>query len=115
MPKLRDAGIEKTSFTIRFDVPTLARIDAYAARTGVTRAEATRAALAAGIEALEPGGADHPATLADILQRLDALAEGIDALPDRVPPLVHRRQGERRAGTRPDSAVGKRREDKPQP
>ena len=114
MPKLREAGIEKASFTIRFDVSTLARIDAHAARTGVTRAEATRAALAAGIEAIEAGDAG-PATLADILQRLDALAESIDALPERVPPLVHRRQGERRAGTRPDSAAGKRREDKPQP
>lgn len=112
MPKLREKAPEKVSFTIRYEAATLARIDAYAERGGITRAEATRVVLAAGIEALDAVGGP---TLADVLRRLDELAAAVDALPDRVPALVHRRQGERRTAPRPDAAPGKRRGDRPQP
>ena len=112
MPKLREKAPEKVSFTIRYEAATLARIDAYAERGGITRAEATRAVLAAGIEALDAVGGP---TLADVMQRLDELQAELQALPSRVPPEVHRRQGERRTGPRPDAGPGKRRADRPQP
>jgi len=57
MPKLREKAPEKVSFTIRYEAATLARIDAYAERGGITRAEATRAVLAAGLDAIEGGAA----------------------------------------------------------
>ena len=112
MPKLREKAPEKVSFTIRHEAATLARIDAYAERGGITRAEATRAVLAAGIEALDAVGGP---TLADVLQRLDELQAELQALPSRVPAEVHRRQGERRTAPRPDAGPGKRRGDRPQP
>lgn len=112
MPKLRERAPEKVSFTIRYEPALLARIDAYAERIAVTRAEATRAVLAAGIEALDAVGGP---TLADVLQRLDELQAELQALPSRVPPAVYRRQGERRTAPRPDASPGKRREDKAQP
>lgn len=55
MPKLREKAPEKVSFTIRYEPSMLARVDAYAERARVTRAEATRAVLAAGLDAVECG------------------------------------------------------------
>ena len=67
--------------------------------------------LLEGLDALDERGP----TLADVMRRLDELQAALNALPERVPPLVHRRRGERRAGPRPDASVGRRMEDKPQP
>ena len=75
MPKLREKAPEKVSFTIRYEAATLARIDAYAERGGITRAEATRAVLAAGIEALDAVGGP---TLADVLTRWPEVRINID-------------------------------------
>jgi hypothetical protein len=119
VPKLREGAAEKVAFTIRYDAAVLARIDAYAERTGTTRAESTRAVLAAGLDAVEatvtrPSESDG---LVEVLRRLDALAVAVAELPERVPPQVYRRKGkERREGpTRPDASIGRRDEDKPQP
>ena len=111
MPKLREKAPEKVSFTIRYEAAHLAAIDAIAERRKITRAEATRDVMAAGLDALDERGP----TLADVMRRLDELQAALNALPERVPPLVHRRRGERRAGPRPDASVGRRMGDKPQP
>jgi hypothetical protein len=69
MPKLREKAPEKVSFTIRYEAAHLAAIDAMAERGGITRAEATRDVMAAGLDALQAKGP----TLADVMRRLDAV------------------------------------------
>lgn len=70
MPKLREKAPEKVSFTIRYEAAHLAAIDAIAERRKITRAEATRDVMAAGLDALDERGP----TLADVMRRLDELA-----------------------------------------
>ena len=69
---------KSSSFGIRLDAPTLARLDAYAERIGHKRGGAAGRAIAAFLDALEgvPVPAERrgePAELAAILARLDAL------------------------------------------
>jgi len=78
MPKLREKAPEKVSFTIRYEAAHLAAIDAIAERGGITRAEATRDVMAAGLDALQAKGP----TLADVMRRLDA----VGAPPSSTPP-----------------------------
>lgn len=84
MPKLREKAPEKVSFTIRYEAAHLAAIDALAERRKITRAEATRDVMAAGLDALDEKGP----TLADVMRRLDDLAA---AMP-QASALAHCRQ-----------------------
>lgn len=84
MPKLREKAPEKVSFTIRYEAAHLAAIDAIAERGGITRAEATRDVMAAGLDALQAKGP----TLADVMRRLDEMAA---AMP-QASALAHGRQ-----------------------
>lgn len=80
MPKLREKAPEKVSFTIRYEAAHLAAIDALAERRRITRAEATRDVMAAGLDALDERGP----TLADVMRRLDEMA-AVTTQPNGLP------------------------------